>query len=220
MKENEFYNGYYQKIKDTENEVLSEICKYLIQINEQSETKLVEHLTARIKTPESAMAKLNKKGFEPTVENAIGILSDVIGIRLVCHFIGDIYTLRNIFVDSTLFTVVKEKDYVLNPKPGGYRGYHIIIQTNYNNFPMKVEIQLRTIAMDCWASLEHQIRYKKNIKDSELINAELKRCADEMMSTDIAMEQIWNIVRNNSKSIVEKDEDFFQDALLLGQNNS
>ena len=210
--EKDFYNIYYDKIKNTERCLLGRIENKLKQINEQSESKMVEHVRSRIKTMESASEKLSLAGYDPTGENAVNVLSDVVGIRLVTHFIGDIYMIRNILVNSGEFDIVKEKDYVRNAKPSGYRGYHIIINTNIDGFKIKAEIQLRTIAMDCWASLEHQIRYKKGIKNTDLIDFELKKCSDDLMSADIAMEQIWTMVRDSTEDISDS-EDFFEDAM-------
>lgn len=210
--EKDFYNIYYDKIKNTERSLLDRIESKLKQIDKQSESKMVEHVRSRIKTMESASEKLSLAGYDPTGENAVKVLSDVIGIRLVTHFIGDIYMIRNILVNSGEFDIVKEKDYVRNAKPSGYRGYHIIINTNIDGFKIKAEIQLRTIAMDCWASLEHQIRYKKGIKNTDLIDFELKKCSDDLMSADIAMEQIWTMVKNAEEEPPVSD-DFFEDAM-------
>ena len=194
MQNYDFYNESLKNIKNTELSLLTDISN-IILCDAAKDTKLVEHIVSRIKTPESSIDKLKKAGYEPTEQNALNVLSDVIGVRLVVHFLNDIYTVRNLIVNSGKFDILKEKDYVLTPKPSGYRGYHIIITTNYNGFQVKAEIQIRTIAMDCWASLEHQIRYKKNIVNTKLISAELKRCSDDLMSADIAMEQICNMVK-------------------------
>ena len=173
---------------------------------------MVEHMTTRIKTKKSATEKLILAGYEPTADNAVSVLSDVLGIRLIVHFIGDIYTIRNILVNFGDIKVIKEKDYVRNAKASGYRGYHIIIEESLDGFVMRAEIQIRTIAMDCWASLEHQIRYKKNIKNTDLINFELKKCSDDLMSADIAMEQIMELAQKNTDD-AEEDVDFFENAM-------
>lgn len=207
-----FYIQYSNQITNTEQYLLRKIDQCLKPFNTCSETRLVEHISSRIKSPESSMEKLQLAGYEPTEKNAISVLSDVIGIRLIVHFIGDIYVLRNVLVNSGQFNVIKEKDYVRHSKPTGYRGYHIIISTEVNGFKIKAEIQLRTIAMDCWASLEHQIRYKKNIVNSDLINYELKKCSDDLMSADIAMEQILSMVQDENADI-QSDDDFFDDAI-------
>jgi putative GTP pyrophosphokinase len=214
ISEREFYKGYYANIKHTESELLTQITSKIKELNVQSDSKMVEHVVSRIKMPESAIDKLKLAGYEPNAENAVNVLSDVIGIRLITHFIGDIYAMRNILVNSCGFDVVKEKDYVKNAKPTGYRGYHIIIQTNIDGFDIKAEIQLRTIAMDCWASLEHQIRYKKGIKSTKLIDTELKKCSDDLMSADIAMEEIWSMVKEETDPQSMDAEDLINDTTM------
>lgn len=212
QEERDFYNGYYDKIKAMESDLVRRVSETIRNINQQSETKMVEHMTTRIKTKKSATEKLILAGYEPTADNAVSVLSDVLGIRLIVHFIGDIYTIRNILVNFGDIKVIKEKDYVRNAKSSGYRGYHIIIEENLDGFVMRAEIQIRTIAMDCWASLEHQIRYKKNIKNTDLINFELKKCSDDLMSADIAMEQIMELAQKNTED-AEEDVDFFENAM-------
>lgn len=212
QEERDFYNGYYDKIKEMESDLVRRVSETIRNINQQSETKMVEHMTTRIKTKKSATEKLILAGYEPTADNAVSVLSDVLGIRLIVHFIGDIYTIRNILVNFGDIKVIKEKDYVRNTKSSGYRGYHIIIEENLDGFVMRAEIQIRTIAMDCWASLEHQIRYKKNIKNTDLINFELKKCSDDLMSADIAMEQIMELAQKNTDD-AEEDVDFFENAM-------
>lgn len=200
--EKEFYGSYYDKIIHTEKYLLDKIDEMLNKVNECSETKMVEHVISRVKTPESSSRKLNLAGYDSTGENAVNVLSDVIGIRLVTHFIGDIYMIRNVLVNCGEFEIIKEKDYIRNAKPSGYRGYHIIINTNIDGFKIRAEIQLRTIAMDCWASLEHQIRYKRGVNNTDIVNFELKKCSDDLMSADIAMEQIWSMVRDEKRDVV------------------
>lgn len=212
VREDIFYEKHYNDIKKIELQILNEICNILHPINQQSETKMVEYTTSRVKTPESTMEKLELAGYAPTEENALSVLSDVIGIRLVVHFIGDIYTIRNILVNSRKLNIVKEKDYVRNAKPSGYRGYHIIIEKEMDSFQLRAEIQIRTIAMDCWASLEHQLRYKKVVKHADLIDLELKRCSDDLMSADIAMEQILGIVKEEDRG-KEYLDDLYDDAM-------
>ena len=207
-----FFKEHFNDIKQTEQYILDQIKNILEPINSHRDTNIAEHTTSRIKTPGSTIEKLLLAGYEPTEENALNILSDVIGVRLVVHFLGDIYTIRNLLVNSGKMVIIKEKDYVRNAKPSGYRGYHIIIETNVNGFKTRVEIQLRTIAMDCWASLEHQMRYKKVVKNTELIDSELKKCADDLMSSDIAMEQIFELIKRSTEE--ESDDDkFFEDAI-------
>lgn len=153
----------------------------------------VEHLSYRIKTDKSMREKLKKRGLPETKEAALQELTDAIGIRIVCAFRSDVYTLRDLIVENDHFQVIEEKDYIKNAKENGYRSYHMIVKTG----GYFVEIQLRTISMDTWAALEHQIKYKKNLngKNLSLITSELKRCADELASTDISMQTIRDMIR-------------------------
>ena len=207
-----FYKKHYDDIRRTEQYLLKKIQETLQPINEHRNANIAEHITSRIKTPGSTIEKLLLAGYEPNEENAVNVLSDVIGVRLVVHFIGDIYTIRNLIVNNSDYQIVKEKDYVRNTKETGYRGYHIIIDTETDGFKIRAEIQIRTIAMDCWASLEHLIRYKKVIKNTELIDMELRKCSDDLMSADIAMEQILGLAKRSAAEEYD-DEDFFDDAI-------
>jgi ppGpp synthetase/RelA/SpoT-type nucleotidyltranferase len=116
QEERDFYNGYYDKIKEMESDLVRRVSETIRNINQQSETKMVEHMTTRIKTKKSATEKLILAGYEPTADNAVSVLSDVLGIRLIVHFIGDIYTIRNILVNFGDIKVIKEKDYVRNAR--------------------------------------------------------------------------------------------------------
>ena len=207
-----FYKKHYDDIRRTEQCLLKKIQETLQPINEHRNANIAEHITSRIKTPGSTIEKLLLAGYEPNEENAVNVLSDVVGIRLVVHFIGDIYTIRNLIVNNSDYQIVKEKDYVRNAKETGYRGYHIIIDAEIDGFKIRAEIQIRTIAMDCWASLEHLIRYKKVIKNTELIDMELRKCSDDLMSADIAMEQILGLAKRSAAEEYD-DEDFFDDAI-------
>lgn len=152
----------------------------------------VEHLSYRIKSDSSMREKCRRKGLPETKESALSVLSDAIGIRIVCAFRSDVYLIRDLIVQNVDFTIVEEKDYIKNAKPNGYRSYHMIIK----NEGFFIELQLRTISMDTWAALEHQIKYKKKVgKSLSLITSELKRCADELASTDISMQTIRDMIR-------------------------
>lgn len=194
----EFYGVFAEPLIDKENEVLSEVRRLLDNISTDSETALAEHIKSRIKGSASLREKLVKKGFEPSAKEGLTRLSDIIGLRVVLHFVGDVYTMLDKIRESSAWRVKKVKDYIENAKPNGYRSLHVIV-----SFPFGVdgideidaEIQLRTIAMDCWASLEHQLKYKKNVQHTELIVDELKRCADEMASTDLSMQTIRDLIR-------------------------
>ena len=201
METQEFFKEHYLELSTTEDYLLNLLSQLLDgEKNSIGENFLIEHITSRIKTPESTIAKLNKLGFEPTEENALKNLNDIIGVRLVTHFVGDVYKIRDAIVQSNKFNVITEKNYIVQAKPSGYRGYHIIIELDLNQVKIRAEIQLRTIAMDCWASLEHQIRYKKDIKDIAIVSKELKKCSDDLISADITMEQIREIIEQQTQS--------------------
>jgi len=156
----------------------------------------IEMIKSRIKTPESIIEKLYRKEFPMSMESVLENINDVAGIRVICSFIDDIYQVAQMLVNQDDIKLVEVKDYIKNPKENGYRSYHMIIEvpvffTNHKQY-MKVEVQLRTIAMDFWASLEHKMRYKKNIEDVEEISNELKLCADIIAKTDVKMQNINN----------------------------
>lgn len=188
-----FFTKHHLEIKTAEDYLLTVIRNILAE-HTTPDNKMVEHVASRIKTIDSITEKLTSKELAVTEDNAIEHLSDIIGVRLVVHFISDIYRVRNMIVDSGKLQIIREKDYVKQPKPSGYRSYHIVLEVPMNDVTVRAEIQLRTVAMDCWASLEHQIRYKKNIPNINIIHKELKKCSDDLMSADITMEQIKHAV--------------------------
>ena len=152
----------------------------------------ISFIKTRIKKPESIYRKLQKLGYDFTAENIQEQLNDVAGVRVVCAFIDDIYTVANLKVLSI-------KDYIKNPKPNGYRSYHMIVEIpvffSKGKTPMRVELQIRTNGMDFWATLEHQLRYKKGIEDLPgyaEISEELLRSAQAVIETDNEMQQIKN----------------------------
>lgn len=147
----------------------------------------VAHSSCRIKTAASAQKKLEQMGHSPTEYAALEHLHDLLGVRLVCTYIDDVYALRDAFLRCADFSPVQVKDYIRTPKPNGYRSLHLIGELFLGDVAIQVEIQLRTLAMDAWATLEHQLRYKSDVVVSPLLVGELKRCADEMASTD------WNL---------------------------
>ena len=194
----------YGKYRPAMERVLEHISG-LIEENSFSESgeKLYEHLLGRIKDNDSMREKLEKRGLEVSAENALRELRDSIGIRIVCRFIDDVYECVRKIKTFPDCRVVTEKDYIMNAKPNGYRSYHIILDVTtgepdiYGNTPGHyfVEIQLRTIAMDTWAALEHELKYKKNIGNSEMIKQELHRCANELAACDVSMQTIRRLIR-------------------------
>ena len=153
-----------------------------------------ESIKMRIKTPQSIYNKLADKGVDFTLENINEHLSDIAGIRVICSFVDDIYMLADCLAHQDDITVLQKKDYIAVPKDSGYRSLHLIISvpiflTKEKEY-MKVEVQFRTIAMDFWASLEHKMKYKKNIENQDLISEDLKFSADLINQVDRRMQQI------------------------------
>lgn len=193
-----FYGKYAPKLEEIEQLLMREIRAMLDGISTDSETTLAEHIVSRVKSADSLCEKLRKNGLEETAECGLRNLSDLVGARVITHFVGDIYTVLELIEQNEHWKVIAVKDYIANAKPNGYRSLHVLLSLPFGIDgidTIKIEIQLRTIAMDCWASLEHQLKYKKNIKNTSLIVDELKRCADEMASTDLSMQTIRDLIR-------------------------
>ncbi len=154
----------------------------------------IEFIKTRIKQPDSIATKLKRKGFPISVESVEEHLNDVAGVRVICAFIDDIYKVADMLTAQDDIELIKTKDYIKNPKRNGYRSLHLIIDVpvffSDHKKKIRVEVQIRTIAMDFWASLEHQVKYKKNIRDAENIVYELRACADVISRTDYHMQAI------------------------------
>lgn len=154
----------------------------------------VEHIKSRIKTEKSAIDKLEKKGYEVNVKNLIMHIHDMIGVRIVCCFISDVYDIVNIIKSSKQFKIKSEKDYIENPKDTGYLSYHLIILVpiylNNNVEYVEAEIQIRTIAMDFWASLDHKIQYKFPNDVPYEVKEELYNCSLDIQALDKKMYQL------------------------------
>lgn len=151
----------------------------------------VLYTTSRIKSPASACRKLRQRGLAPTAQAALAHLRDTVGVRVICAFQDDVYQMARWLEERPAFAVLQTKDYISHPKENGYRSYHLILGIlDGTGKGATVEVQLRTIATDCWASLEHQIKYKRQVPHEGLVREELKRCADEIASVDLSMETI------------------------------
>ncbi|MBR4058393.1 MAG: GTP pyrophosphokinase family protein [Lachnospiraceae bacterium] len=154
----------------------------------------IQTIKSRVKKPISIIEKLQRRGYEVTVQNMQEHLTDIAGVRVICSFIEDIYKLAELLLSQDDIILVEIKDYIKNPKPNGYRSLHLIIEIpiflSHEKKHMRVEVQFRTIAMDFWASLEHQLKYKKKIENPEKIANELKYCADVITEVDMRMQDI------------------------------
>lgn len=149
----------------------------------------IENVKTRIKSPKSMINKMKMKGLEPKAENIEGNITDAAGMRVICTYIDDVYKVSSILAAQKDINVLEVKDYIKNPKPSGYRSYHMIVELPIyigdTSKTVCAEIQFRTLSMDFWASLEHQIRYKHDIPSHKMIEAELRRCADEVASVEM-----------------------------------
>ena len=173
-------------------------------LNEQfslnGESNPIEFIQSRIKSYGSIFRKVMKKNVTPSLDSIEKEITDVAGIRVVCSFVQDIYRLADCFLQQDDITLIEKKDYIMSPKPNGYRSLHLIVAVpiflENEKRLVKAEVQLRTIAMDFWASLEHKLRYKKDIPQHmhTLLTDDLKKCADQSAEWDMRMQNIRNIL--------------------------
>lgn len=254
----DFYGDYLQKLKEITWRFEISLETYLMERGMNRERKPISSWKTRIKSPDSMREKLVKRGYEPTAENAVYAVHDAAGVRVICPLVDDVASVAQFIRELPCFEVVQEKDYILHPKPNGYRSYHMILaRANDSELDpdatrraaakaaieaqeislsqlidqlnttgtfdavepkeveapagddrfefgrrMCVEVQLRTIAMDSWASIEHDLKYKKDVPNQEFLQAELKRCADEMAATDLSLQTIADLI--SVKQIAKK----------------
>ena len=152
---------------------------------------VIEHVRTRIKAEESMREKCLRRGFEPSAYSALREIHDSVGIRVVTRFIDELFLIADRLRELPDTRIVSEKDYVRSAKPNGYRSYHMIVEipVSFSDavVPVRCELQIRTIAMDFWATLDHDMQYKKQVEDSEEIMRELRECADIIHQTDEKM---------------------------------
>ena len=178
------YNSALKEI-GTKLEILNDEFQHIHQYNP------IEHIKTRIKKPESIVKKLKKNGYESTIENMVRYVNDIAGIRVICSFTSDIYRIAEMIINQNDIKVLSVKDYIISPKPSGYKSYHLIVTVpiflSDRIVDAKVEIQIRTVAMDFWASLEHKIHYKFEGNAPEHIKNELVECANMVSELDAKM---------------------------------
>lgn len=159
----------------------------------------IHHIEDRLKSPQSMMEKLQRKGMTFSTENVRNTLHDIAGVRVICNYIEDIYSVAEFLTRQDDVTLIKTKDYIKNPKPNGYRSLHLVIETPVFLSDRKelvhVEVQIRTIAMDFWASLEHQLKYKTESEVSAELAQQLKDCAEVIAATDLKMQSIYEALK-------------------------
>lgn len=196
------YGKYEPTLEYVKNKIEQSLLDYQQEVYDKCQDKGFEHLAIRIKSDESMRDKCRRKNVPETTESALSILKDAIGIRIVCSFIDDVFSVINYIKSIPDTEVIKEKDFIRHAKPNGYRSYHMILAVKVpfedvlgnNPGTYYVEMQIRTIAMDTWAALEHKMKYKKDIPNQELLVSELKRVADELASCDLSMQTIRDLI--------------------------
>lgn len=202
--EREFYGENLILLEGAISEFLScmdMIRRYEVQLGNRDP---VASSQTRIKSAESMRQKLQRLAFPVTAESAMKNVFDAAGVRLVCPFIQDIDRTAELIRAIPGVQIQTEKDYIRSPKPNGYRSYHMILSIplrflGNSQKTVWLEVQLRTIAMDCWANIEHQLKYKQNIPDQALLLQELKRCADEITSTDLSLQTIRDLIEHHEE---------------------
>ena len=170
-----------------------------IEFNGKFDRNPIESIKTRLKSPKSIVEKMGRIGVPVSAANIEKELSDVAGVRVICSFVDDIYRLADMLALQDDVYILKTKDYIKNPKPSGYRSLHLIVEipiflSNEKRF-MRVEIQLRTIAMDFWASLEHELKYKTDVEVSADLAQQLKECAETLAATDERMQSIYRTLK-------------------------
>ena len=159
----------------------------------------IHHIEDRLKSPQSIFKKMQRMGIPFTVESIRKNLNDVAGVRVICNYIEDIYQVADLLTAQDDVTLIKRKDYIANPKANGYRSLHLVIETPVYLSEKKefanVEVQIRTIAMDFWASLEHELKYKTDTDVSAELAEQLRLCAETIADTDIKMQQIYRALK-------------------------
>ena len=188
----------FQQIMMVYESAIKQIETKLDILNKESSVKRTRNpistIKSRIKSPESIANKLQKKGFPVTFDSMMKNLNDIAGVRVICPYISDIYSVRDMLLKQPDLTLIKQNDYIEEPKESGYRSLHLVMEIpvylSKTEHHVRVEIQLRTIAMDFWASLEHQLHYKNSAHVPDSVRRELFRVAETIAMTDREMEEI------------------------------
>ncbi|MDD2972892.1 MAG: GTP pyrophosphokinase family protein [Lachnospiraceae bacterium] len=187
------YNSALKEI-GTKLEILNDEFQHVHRYNP------IEHIKSRLKTPESIVKKLKKYGYESTISNMVKYINDIAGVRVICSFTSDIYRIAEMIANQDDIKVISIKDYIENPKPSGYKSYHMLVTIpiflSDRIVDAKVEIQIRTVAMDFWASLEHKIHYKFEGNAPQEIKDELIECAHMVSELDARMLSLNERVKN------------------------
>ena len=179
------------------------------EFNVRYQRNPISSITYRLKETMSIAEKLERRGLPFTIDAIQNNINDVAGIRVICSYLDDIYLIADAFLKQDDITLIKRKDYIAQPKPNGYRSLHLIVSVPVffanEKREMRAEVQIRTIAMDFWASLEHELKYHKNIPDQKRIVRDLKDCADTIHDTDLRMLRIRNRITDKKPDPSEED---------------
>ena len=192
MTDEEYYE-FIQPYEDAKQMLLTRLDVLNHNLYGEASARPIHNIQCRIKKKQSIEEKLQRKRKEPTVMNAKDYLQDIAGVRVICYFVDDIYNLTELLKSQSDLIVIRERDYIGNPKPNGYRSYHVIVGVpvycldGMEYFP--VEIQFRTMSMDFWASMEHRISYKKERTDKEQLKDELREYANMLVEIESRFEQ-------------------------------
>lgn len=202
MGDEEYYD-FIRPYEDARQMLLTRLDVLNHTLYQTTEGHPIHNIQDRVKSKSSIEGKLIRKNKEVTVENAKDYLQDIAGIRVICYFVADVYNLVSILKQQSDLILIRERDYIANPKPNGYRSFHLIVGVpvycldGMEYFP--VEIQFRTLSMDLWASMEHRVSYKKNRDDKEKLTKELRNYADML----VKIEKRFEIYNENGKIPVD-----------------
>ena len=202
MGDEEYYD-FIRPYEDARQMLLTRLDVLNHTLYQTTEGHPIHNIQDRVKSKSSIEGKLIRKNKEVTVENAKDYLQDIAGIRVICYFVADVYNLVSILKQQSDLILIRERDYIANPKPNGYRSFHLIVGVpvycldGMEYFP--VEIQFRTLSMDLWASMEHRVSYKKNRDDKEKLTEELRNYADML----VKIEKRFEIYNENGKIPVD-----------------
>ena len=185
---------------------IREIRTKLEVLDDEFQTKYsynpIHHIESRLKSIKSIMDKIKEKGLEVTIDNIINNVTDIAGIRVICNYLDDIYRIEGLLLEQNDVKLLRRRDYIKTPKPSGYQSLHLIVEVpiflSDGAFPIPVEIQIRTIAMDFWASLEHKLKYKTDNEVAEDLRYRLKICAKAIQELDTEMQNINNAIADRN----------------------
>ncbi len=203
MTKEEYYGKDLARLQQAE-DILNKTAQGYVGPQMLDGVEPILYVSSRIKKPSSMVKKLERRKLSTDCKTALETMHDAVGLRIICSFADDVYAVADWLKAQEAFTVMETKDYIAAPKPNGYRSLHLIVRMNGPEFTgLLAEIQLRTIATDFWAALEHQIKYKRQVMYESVMCQELKRCADEIASLDLSMQTLRDILHDNCETLNE-----------------